>query len=146
MAIRFFLSMGSRFFTSEDSALPLEKPIISLSFTTRFKQCQNQGPYANTFLYGQSVDNLVPTLLHPNELLDGCAVSGNYVWPAINRDTAGFLLKHTDKKQGRLFLLQWINIKCKLIYKSTSFSTRVKCFYNMFPIDSCMWIKLFFMP
>jgi glycine reductase len=50
-------------------------------------QCQNQGSYANTFLYGQSIDNLVPTLLHPNELLDGCVVSGNYVWPAFKVPT-----------------------------------------------------------
>lgn len=50
-------------------------------------QCQNQGPYANTMLYGQSIDNLVPTLLHPNEMLDGCVVSGNYVWPAFKVPT-----------------------------------------------------------
>lgn len=50
-------------------------------------QCQNQGPYANTYLYGQSIDNLVPTLLHPNELLDGSVVSGNYVWPAFKVPT-----------------------------------------------------------
>jgi len=50
-------------------------------------QCQNQGVYANTYLYGQSIDNLVPTLLHPNEMLDGCIVSGNYVWPAFKVPT-----------------------------------------------------------
>jgi glycine reductase len=50
-------------------------------------QCQNQGAYANTLLYGQSIDNLVPTLLHPNEMLDGCVVSGNYVWPAFKVPT-----------------------------------------------------------
>ncbi len=50
-------------------------------------QCQNQGPYSNTYLYGQSIDNLVPTLLHPNEMLDGCVVSGNYVWPAFKVPT-----------------------------------------------------------
>lgn len=50
-------------------------------------QCQNQGPYSNTYLYGDSIDNLVPTLLHPNELLDGCIVSGNYVWPAFKVPT-----------------------------------------------------------
>ena len=50
-------------------------------------QCQNQGPYSNTMLYGQSIDNLVPTLLHPNEMLDGCVVSGNYVWPAFKVPT-----------------------------------------------------------
>lgn len=50
-------------------------------------QCQNQGVYSNTNLYGQSIDNLVPTLLHPNEMLDGCIVSGNYVWPAFKVPT-----------------------------------------------------------
>lgn len=50
-------------------------------------QCQNQGVYSNTYLYGLSIDNLVPTLLHPNEMLDGCIVSGNYVWPAFKVPT-----------------------------------------------------------
>lgn len=50
-------------------------------------QCQNQGVYSNTYLYGLSIDNLVPTLLHPNEMLDGCVVSGNYVWPAFKVPT-----------------------------------------------------------
>ncbi len=50
-------------------------------------QVQNQGPYSNTLLYGKSVDNLVPTLLHPNEFLDGALVSGNYVWPAFKIPT-----------------------------------------------------------
>lgn len=46
-------------------------------------QVQNQGVYANTYLYGKSIDNLVPTILHPNEMLDGCLISGNYAWPAF---------------------------------------------------------------
>lgn len=50
-------------------------------------QCQSQGVYASTFLYGLSIDNLVPTLLHPNELLDGCLISGNYAWPAFKVPT-----------------------------------------------------------
>lgn len=49
--------------------------------------CQNQGVYSNTLLYGLPIDNLVPTLLHPNEMLDGCVVSGNYVWPAFKVPT-----------------------------------------------------------
>ena len=40
---------------------------------------QAQGPLRNTFLYGESVRELVPTLMHPNELLDGAVVSGNYI-------------------------------------------------------------------
>lgn len=50
-------------------------------------QCQNQGPYANTLLYGLPIDDMVPTLLHPNEMLDGCVVSGNYAWPAFKVPT-----------------------------------------------------------
>ncbi len=50
-------------------------------------QCQNQGPYANTLLYGVPIDDIVPTLLHPNEMLDGAVVSGNYVWPAFKVPT-----------------------------------------------------------
>ncbi|SDW17153.1 glycine/sarcosine/betaine reductase component B subunit [Tepidimicrobium xylanilyticum] len=50
-------------------------------------QCQNQGVYSNTYLYGHDISNLVPTLLHPNEMLDGCIVSGNYVWPAFKVPT-----------------------------------------------------------
>lgn len=50
-------------------------------------QVQNQGTYSNNFLYGKSIDEMVPTLLHPNEMLDGCCVSGNYVWPAFKSPT-----------------------------------------------------------
>ena len=50
-------------------------------------QCQNQGPYANTLLYGLPIDDLVPTILNPNEMLDGCVVNGNYVWPAFKVPT-----------------------------------------------------------
>jgi glycine reductase complex component B subunit alpha and beta len=46
-------------------------------------QCQNQGTYSNTFLYGKDVANIVPVSLSPTELMDGCIVSGNYVWPCF---------------------------------------------------------------
>ena len=47
---------------------------------------QSQGPLRNTFLYGKDVTSLLPTLLHPNEVMDGAIVSGNYIiaggkWP-----------------------------------------------------------------
>ena len=44
---------------------------------------QNQGTFSNTHLYGVEISNMVPTILHPNEMLDGCVVSGNFVWPAF---------------------------------------------------------------
>ena len=41
-------------------------------------QVQQQGFLVQTFLYGQPVASLVPTVLHPNEYFDGAVVSGNY--------------------------------------------------------------------
>lgn len=46
-------------------------------------QCQNQGTYSNTFFYGREVSNIVPTVVNPTEVMDGCIVSGNYVWPCF---------------------------------------------------------------
>ncbi len=41
-------------------------------------QVQHQGFLVQTFLYGQPVEGIVPTVLHPNEYFDGAVVSGNY--------------------------------------------------------------------
>jgi sarcosine reductase len=41
-------------------------------------QVRQQGPLVQSFLYGHHLDNFVPTIIHPNELLDGALVSGNY--------------------------------------------------------------------
>jgi glycine reductase len=41
-------------------------------------QVRAQGPMVQTFLYGHEMMGAVPTILHPNELLDGALVSGNY--------------------------------------------------------------------
>jgi len=62
------------FDTEVDPALP------KIAYVT---QCQNQGVYSNTFLYGHEVWNIVPTYLNPTEMMDGCVVSGNYVWPCF---------------------------------------------------------------
>jgi glycine reductase complex component B subunit alpha and beta len=40
-----------------------------------------QGLMAHTFLYGQHTQGLEPTILHPNEMLDGALVNGNYRAP-----------------------------------------------------------------
>jgi glycine reductase len=39
-----------------------------------FYQLQSQGRMADTFLYGRDVHNLVPTIIHPTEVLDGAIV------------------------------------------------------------------------
>lgn len=41
-------------------------------------QVRSQGPMIQTFLYGHEMSGCVPTVLHPNELLDGALVGGNY--------------------------------------------------------------------
>lgn len=46
-------------------------------------QCQNQGVMSNTLLYGLPIYDIVPTLLEPNEMLDGCVVGANFAWPAF---------------------------------------------------------------
>ena len=44
-------------------------------------QLHQQGLMAQTFLYGKHTQGLEPTLLHPNEMLDGVLVNGNYRAP-----------------------------------------------------------------
>ena len=43
-------------------------------------QIQSQALWARTFLYGYGLDDQLPVLLHPNEVLDGALVSGNQVY------------------------------------------------------------------
>jgi sarcosine reductase len=50
-------------------------------------QLEAWGSLQRSFLYGQSVDGLVPTLLHPNEVLDGALTCGTYHQPAIRHFT-----------------------------------------------------------
>ncbi|MBI4320497.1 MAG: hypothetical protein HY675_18565 [Chloroflexi bacterium] len=50
----------------------------SLPRVVYVNQLQEQGLLVHGFVYGQHVENLLPTLIHPNEMLDGAVVSGNY--------------------------------------------------------------------
>ena len=61
-----------------DFTQPVDPALPRVAYVT---QCQTQGTYSNTFLYGKEVSNLVPAAYSPTELMDGCIVSGNYVWP-----------------------------------------------------------------
>ncbi|MBT3272817.1 MAG: glycine reductase [Spirochaetales bacterium] len=58
----------------------VEPALPKIAYVT---QCQNQGTYSNTYLYGREVSNIVPIRLNPTEVMDGCIVSGNYVWPCF---------------------------------------------------------------
>jgi glycine reductase complex component B subunit alpha and beta len=65
---------------SFDFDAPVDPKLPRVAYVT---QCQNQGTYSNTFLYGREVGNIVPAAYSPTELMDGCIVSGNYVWPVF---------------------------------------------------------------
>lgn len=52
-----------------------------------FYQIQGQGNTADTYLYGRTIENLVPTLIHPNEVMDGALVSGVHVYAAFKNPT-----------------------------------------------------------
>lgn len=50
-------------------------------------QIQSQGTFSQTFFYGKPLDDLIPTLVHPNELLDGALVSGNSAYQSLKTPT-----------------------------------------------------------
>jgi len=52
-----------------------------------FYQLQGQGSMADTYLYGRNIHNLVPTIIHPNEVIDGAIVSGVYVYACYKNPT-----------------------------------------------------------
>ncbi|MDP9295456.1 MAG: glycine/sarcosine/betaine reductase component B subunit [Actinomycetota bacterium] len=47
-----------------------------------------EGLLADTFLYGASMEGMVPTLLDPAEVLDGALTSGAYDWAGLRNPTA----------------------------------------------------------
>jgi sarcosine reductase len=50
-------------------------------------QVQSQGVFMRTYLYGRPLDDLFPTLLHPNELADGALVAGGLGGGAVKLTT-----------------------------------------------------------
>ena len=67
-------------------------------------QVQQQGLLVQTFLYGQPVASLVPTVIHPNEYFDGAIVSGNYrnmmkvpTWLRLNHPVIQELYRHHSR-------------------------------------------------
>lgn len=54
---------------------PVDAALPRVVFVNQLNQ---QGLLAHTFLYGKHTQGLEPTVLHPNEMLDGALVNGNY--------------------------------------------------------------------
>ena len=52
-----------------------------------FYQLQGQGNLADTYLYGRTIENLVPSLIHPGEIMDGAIVSGVFVYACFKNPT-----------------------------------------------------------
>jgi len=57
-------------------------------------QLEAWGSIQRSFLYGLSMDGLMPTLLHPNEVLDGALTCGTYHQPSIRHVT--YLLQNHE--------------------------------------------------
>jgi len=69
----------------EDFELTAVTP--SLPRVVYIAQITSQGPFAGTFYYGGYLDRLLPTIVHPNEFLDGALVDGNVAGPNIRIPT-----------------------------------------------------------
>lgn len=67
-------------------------------------QLHQQGLMAQTFLYGKHTQGLEPTILHPNEMLDGALVNGNYRAPAraaTYGHTHNFMVRELYRRHGQ---------------------------------------------
>jgi len=63
-----------------------------------------QGLMAQTFLYGRQTQGLEPTILHPNEMLDGALVNGNYRAPGRGITYAhcdNYLVRELYRRHGQ---------------------------------------------
>ncbi len=54
-------------------------------------QSQIEEPGFNTLLYGWDMNNFLPTLIHPNEMLDGCFLSGSFMPSSSNWSTYDYM-------------------------------------------------------
>ncbi len=68
-------------------AFELREVNPSLPRVVYIAQITSQGPFAGTFYYGGYLDRLLPTIVHPNEFLDGALVDGNVAGPNIRIPT-----------------------------------------------------------
>jgi sarcosine reductase len=62
----------------------------SLPAVCAILQVASEGPLTDTFLYGNAIGGIVPTLLDATELLDGALTNGAYDWPSVRNVTANY--------------------------------------------------------
>lgn len=66
-------------------------------------QLHQQGLMAQTFFYGKHTQGLEPTILHPNEMLDGALVNGNYRAPGravTYAHTHNYIVRELYRRHG----------------------------------------------
>ena len=74
-----FLAQATRDMTPPRlETFDLSQEVAGLPRIVWIHQVRSQGPMIQTFLYGHEMSGSVPTVLHPNEMLDGALVGGNY--------------------------------------------------------------------
>jgi glycine reductase len=71
----------------EMTAYELVDSDASLPRVVYLYQLSSQGAYASSFFYGGNLDRLLPTIVHPNEVLDGALVDGNLCGAAVRIPT-----------------------------------------------------------
>jgi glycine reductase len=74
-------SVGSRGATGTADDLPGVCAIV---------QVASEGPLTDSFLYGEAVGGIVPTIVEPRELLDGALTNGAYDWAGVRNLTAHY--------------------------------------------------------
>lgn len=62
-------------------------PVESLPRVAYIYQLQSRGTSKETFVYGKKPGDILPTLIHPNEPMDGAIVSGDFVIPCQRNAT-----------------------------------------------------------
>lgn len=63
------------------------KPTDTLPRVAYIYQLQSRGTSKETFVYGKKAADMLPTLIHPNETMDGAIVSGDFVIPCQRNAT-----------------------------------------------------------
>ncbi len=72
---------------AESRTIDVAQADDSLPSIAYLYQVQSQGSMADTFVYGKPAGELVPTLIHPAEIIDGALVSGVYAYSAVKNPT-----------------------------------------------------------
>ena len=101
--------------TSEGEVATYELPDLARAMTSfpglpkvaYLYMLQSQGLLHDTYVYGVDAKRIIPTLIHPNEVMDGAIVSGNCVSACDKNSTYSHqnnpIIHHMYRKHGKDF-------------------------------------------